>query len=288
MIKIVIGFATALNLASAGPSLAASPPLPAIAAKLFAQQDLKGAIYSEDVRTGKKLADFDTGGGALDLPLSPIKLLLVASYFEHEQELPANVRPDIQLIIAKGSDDAGRKLALDLRGALGSAKVLRDLARFGFPACSRARRTNCTTLTGATKDSDWADAMSIGEANFRITTGGLSRFLRLAALAMQSPKGAALSHQSALRLRRAMLETVEMGTAKGSGSVLHGFGAMGGKTGSTSINGANPFDGMFAGLIFDAEGRPRYTVVTFVRRHGVGGGVAAHLSAEFAAAALKD
>lgn len=281
-------FALAATLVCCAAQSPAAPRLSTTARALFERQDLKGALYSEDIRTGKAVADFDTGGGALDVPLSPVKLLLVSSYFEHERELPPTVRPDVQLIVARGSDDAARKLARDLRSSLGSAAVLRDLARFGFPACSRLRPTNCTTLTDAAKDSDWADALSLGETQFRITTRGLSHFLRMTALALQSTRGSTLSHQSALQLREAMLETVQLGTAKGSGDILVGLGAMGGKTGSTAINGANPLDGLFAGLVFDPQGRPRFTIVTFVRRHGVGGGVAAHLSGNFAVAALKN
>jgi cell division protein FtsI/penicillin-binding protein 2 len=62
---------------------------------------------------------------------------------------------------------------------------------------------------------------------------------------------------------------------------------MGGKTGSTELGGARPFDGLFAGLIFDDLRRPRYAVVTFVRRGGFGGGAAAQISATVGAILLR-
>jgi hypothetical protein len=41
-------------------------------------------------------------------------------------------------------------------------------------------------------------------------------------------------------------------------------------------------DGWFAGLIFDSQGEARFTVATFVRHGGTGGGNAAKISAELA------
>jgi cell division protein FtsI/penicillin-binding protein 2 len=61
---------------------------------------------------------------------------------------------------------------------------------------------------------------------------------------------------------------------------------MGGKTGTGPEPGtksAGPgSDGCFAGLIFDPEGKARFTVVTFVKHGGFGGGNAARISAELA------
>ena len=42
-------------------------------------------------------------------------------------------------------------------------------------------------------------------------------------------------------------------------------------------------DGWFAGLVFDRQGKACYTVATFVRRVGLGGGNAAEISAQLAA-----
>jgi hypothetical protein len=44
----------------------------------------------------------------------------------------------------------------------------------------------------------------------------------------------------------------------------------------------NEQDGWFAGLIFDREQKARFTVATFVRHGGLGGGSAAEISANVA------
>jgi len=44
----------------------------------------------------------------------------------------------------------------------------------------------------------------------------------------------------------------------------------------------NRQDGRFAGLVFDRQGKARYTVATFVRRGGRGGRNAAEISAQLA------
>jgi cell division protein FtsI/penicillin-binding protein 2 len=43
-----------------------------------------------------------------------------------------------------------------------------------------------------------------------------------------------------------------------------------------------PYDGWFAGLVFDPEGKARFTVATYVRRGGKGGENAAIISAQLA------
>ncbi len=83
----------------------------------------------------------------------------------------------------------------------------------------------------------------------------------------------------------AMVDTVQRGTATRIASTLSGTGwAIGGKTGTGGRAGGplNQQDGWFAGLIFDNQGKARYTVATFVRRGGLGGGNAAEISAQLA------
>ena len=82
-----------------------------------------------------------------------------------------------------------------------------------------------------------------------------------------------------------MRATVERGSAKSIASVLADTGwAIGGKTGTgPGPEGPGPqSDGWFAGLAFDPKGNPRFTVVTFVKHGGYGGGNAARISAEVA------
>ena len=94
-----------------------------------------------------------------------------------------------------------------------------------------------------------------------------------------------LQERTALRLQSAMRDAVQRGTANSIARTLEGTGwQIGGKTGTGP--GPAPIgpqsDGWFAGLIFDPQGKARYTVATFVRRGGPGGGNAAKISAELA------
>ncbi|MDQ3555666.1 MAG: penicillin-binding transpeptidase domain-containing protein, partial [Gemmatimonadota bacterium] len=61
------------------------------------------------------------------------------------------------------------------------------------------------------------------------------------------------------------------GTGRAAAAQVRGVpGTLGGKTGTAQVRGA-PDDGWFAGLVFDAEGRPRYTVVVYLQGGGPGG-----------------
>lgn len=160
------------------------------------------------------------------------------------------------------------------------------------------------SLGKETSPKDWEDTLSIGEQRFVVTAFHLSRFLQavgnggvmLPAVARDAeapgstspaPKrgNRVMSETAALRLQTLMRATVERGTAKSAGPILAGTGwAMGGKTGTGPEPGSNAAgprsNGCFAGLIFDAEGKARFTVVTFVNHGGFGGGNAARISAE--------
>src|SRR5262249_51574793 len=158
---------------------------------------------------------------------------------------------------AHGDDDAGRRLALELRRRLGARMVLDDLARFGFPACSVSRPLDCTRLTPRTPDPEWAEALSIGETGFTVSAFGLARFLENIA------NDRLLPHSATLRFEAALRDTVETGSARGIRGNLGTLGAIGGKTGSGPAN-AHPYDGVFAGLAFDARGAPRFAFATYV------------------------
>jgi len=266
--------------------MAQGPDLADRARGLFDQRHLSGAVLIQDVRTGSTIASVSVGDGANGLPLSVVKLLLMTLYWEHRDDAPASLAPDVGRIIARGADDPGRRLALDLRRALGSRRLLGTLARLGFPGCTRTRIQDCTTLSAATPGPAWANSLSLGENGFRVTPHGLSRFLRIIGNGGIGPRGERVVRPSTARLlQQAMLETVRSGTASGVRERLGTRGRMGGKTG-TGPGGPRPYDGVFAGLIFDAAGTPRYTVVTYVRRGGPGGGVAAEISAELGARLL--
>jgi cell division protein FtsI/penicillin-binding protein 2 len=81
-------------------------------------------------------------------------------------------------------------------------------------------------------------------------------------------------------LQQAMRETVERGTARSVAPRLRGVDwSLGGKTGTAQVSG-RPDDGWFGGLVFDADGRPRYTVVVYLQGGGPGGGRPAAIAAE--------
>lgn len=85
--------------------------------------------------------------------------------------------------------------------------------------------------------------------------------------------------ETSRRLRRAMREAVERGTAKRVVPQLEWSDwKLAGKTG-TSKDGER-LDGWFAGLVFDARGNAAYTVVVWLRDGGYGGGRPAGIAAE--------
>ena len=88
---------------------------------------------------------------------------------------------------------------------------------------------------------------------------------------------------TALRLQSAMRDAVRRGTAKSIAKSVEGTGwQIGGKTGTGPGLISPQSDGWFAGLIFDPRGEARFTITTFVRHGGRGGGNAARISAELA------
>lgn len=166
------------------------------------------------------------------------------------------------------------------------------------------------SLNDKTNDTEWADVMSLGETRMIVTALHISRFLQaignngvmLAPTAREeqfaSPvTGSPFSRQqnknsirvvqasTALRLQFAMIDTVRRGTAKSIAQALKDSGwQIGGKTGSGKalLPRGEQVDGWFAGLIFDSQGKARFTVATFVRSGGYGGENAAKISAELA------
>ena len=230
--------------------------------------------------------------------------------------------------IVSGNDNAGRRMASDLRTTVGTDKVLQDLERYGFPPGqeNNARKPDHAfwaqlapawrerlipaaayhSLGQETAIKDWEDTLSLGEERFVVTALHLSRFLQavgnggimLAAVALAEPAKAAtqfdsngkagrvLSESAALKLQEVMRGTVNH-TAKSAKPILAATGwTMGGKTGTgpdPKSKAVGPgSDGCFAGLIFDAKGKARFTAVTFVKHGGPGGGNAARISAELA------
>ncbi|MGD0189783.1 MAG: penicillin-binding transpeptidase domain-containing protein [Rhizomicrobium sp.] len=268
----VIGvLATFGLLAAAGGANAQSP------GAFFRERQLSGAIVMQDVRTRAVVVSASAGQdvNAPVLPLSTTKLFIAASFLEHELgDL------DADSLIVHGIDNTGRKIALELRHRLGSKLQLADIARFGFARCGRPP---CVSLSSDTPDEEWADTMSVGEQRITVTLLQLSRFLR----AVGTGGDGLMSRKVAQTLQSALLDTVEKnGTAHGIlGRVGKGW-RIGGKTGS-GPGTEHPTDGIFAGLVFDSHGAARYTVVTYVRHGGPGGGAAADISADVARSIVR-
>jgi cell division protein FtsI/penicillin-binding protein 2 len=232
-------------------------------------------------------------------------------------------------MLVGGSDSAGRQMAVALRKSVGTKAVLEDFKRYGFGQRTKlprgdafwgelapAWRTRLTpsptnvSLNDATTDAEWAEALSIGETNMKMTALHISRFLQAigndgvmltpfareeqpAPSFTKSPvsrrglKNAirVMRESTALRLQSAMRDCVRRGTAESIAKALENTGwQIGGKTGSGAAllpEGAQ-IDGWFAGLIFEPQGKARFTVATFVRSGGYGGENAAKISAELA------
>lgn len=256
------------------------------------------------------------------LPLSVIKVMTAASWWEHglaertfTAEKPKPHEASVEDIIAIGSDSAGRELARELRKAVGTKGVVADFERYAFGggeiwaelAPSLAKRLKravpVLTLKDDTGDAEWTDALSIGEANLGLSPLHMSRFMqaigndgvllplsarefKTGAVRLAAAKGERLVKETtAGKLQTAMKATVTRGTATRIADALSPTGwTMGGKTGT----GPGPMplgpdsDGWFAGLVFDDKGAARFTVATYVKHGGFGGGNAAKISATVA------
>ncbi len=235
---------------------------------LIAAGRREAAVVVRDVASGRVLVDAQAGKGweAGVLPLSTMKLFIALEAFDRHRDSMIDI-PDL---VVDGDDADGRTVSLELRRGLGSAAVLADLARYGLPRCMAGKARDCTTLTAATSDGDWSQALSLGESGFRVSLAHLTGML--AAIGKR--------HDGAARaLEAAMRDCVARGTAKTiAGRIARGF-AIGGKTGSGPA-GASPTDGLFSGLVFDAKGEARYAVAAYVRKGGHGGGAAAQLAVD--------
>jgi hypothetical protein len=185
----------------------------------------------------------------------------------------------------------------------------RDSAFWGeIPRAWESRLVPPRATLSLTPDSDapvWNDVFSIGETHFGVTALHVSRFLQAvgndghllppiarpaADDAPASPPrrlpgsagGRIMTVETARRLQSALRDVVSRGTATSvAGSLAEHGWTMGGKTGSgpgTTPLGPNS-DGWFAGLVFDPQAKPRFTVACFIRRAGPGGGNAARLCA---------
>lgn len=206
-------------------------------------------------------------------------------------------------------------MALEMRERLGAEAFVEAYRRFGFtPYTDEAPRDTARDFW-ATTSRAWAARMSpppsriristetgraewaqlaIGQGPVDVTVIGMSRFLQAIGndgvmlpptleteVAGEAEEGRrVMSEETAGKLQAAMLRVVDAGTAR---SVLPRLRRLrwdlGGKTGTAQVANA-PDDGWFGGLMFDSEGRPRYSVVTYLQGGGPGGRAPAAIAAE--------
>jgi cell division protein FtsI/penicillin-binding protein 2 len=230
-------------------------------------------------------------------------------------------------MLVPSCNTAAVRMALDMRERLGAQAFEEAYRRFGFvtyadsapagtdadfwstssPAWARRMGPSPSRLrlSGKTGTAEWAQ-LAIGQGPIDVTPIAMSRFvqaigndgvmlrptLEAARASKPTEVGRVMKVETSRRLRQAMLEIVDRGTARSVAPRLAGLGGwdLGGKTGTAQIARA-PDDGWFAGLIFDPEHRPRYTVVAYLQGGGPGGGrpaaIAAGMTRFFATAARE-
>jgi|ERR1700730_800931 len=309
------------------------------ALEIMSAYQLEAVTVVQDVRTGAVVAFAASQPSEVDVatPISPLslsKLWLAASWWDNRQpdsnfnstKGTGNAQNpnrqsglSVHEILVGGNDFAGKRMAVALRKSIGTKTALEDFKRYGFgPRTSSPRdetfwdelapawktrllpASAYVALDDETKDEEWAEALSIGEIDTRVTALHVSRFLQaIGNDGVMLPPGAreeestprrensirVMRESTARRLQSAMRDCVQRGTARSIARALENTGwQIGGKTGSGTalLPNGSQIDGWFAGLIFDPERTARFTVATFVRSGGHGGENAAKISAELA------
>ena len=239
---------------------------------LLNARGLAGAVVIRDVRTGAVLVSAERGGAKARfdantpvLPLSVMKLYLAAEAWEH------STAPDARLtaLIAEGGDNDGRAVAADLRSKVSSQTLSNDLARLGLPPCGAAP---CTWLSDQASGKRWDEAFAIGEADVQTSVDDLASFLRVIGNDGVG-QNRVLSAATAHKLQAAMRAAPHMAGR------LRGSWSLGGKTGAGPAR-QHPYDGVFAGLAFDAHGVPRYAVAVYLAHGGPGAEAPADTAAD--------
>ena len=251
------------------------------ALEVMRRDHLEAVTVALEVSTGTVVVSTASDPANLDvetpvLPLSLMKVLLAASWWDRKQ--PEDAFP-IGGMIAIGRDADGRTAAVALRKAVGTEAVVADFSRYRFDWGQDLRPLD---------DADWSDVLSIGEHHVMTTAAAVARFFQgVGNGGMRCAEGAGgvcesparmLDATTAEKLMAAMRETVRRGSAQRIGHALDDLHwSIGGKTGTGGVPKA-PIEeqhGWFAGLIFDREGKARFSVATYVANGGLGAGHAA-------------
>lgn len=216
---------------------------------------------------------------------------------------------------------AAVRMSADLRDRIGADAFAAGYRRFGFHPYMGEAPKGSEDDFWSTDSPDWARRMSpppsririgeqtgpaewaqlsIGQGPVDVTPIAISRFVQ--AIGNDGvmlpptleheriddvPEGTAVMQpETARKLQNAMREVVNRGTGRSVLPLLEGRpGGLGGKTGTAQVRRA-PDDGWFAGLVFDEQGRPQYTVVVYLRGGGPGGAVPTRIAAQMVPALL--
>ena len=219
------------------------------------------------------------------------------------------------------------QMAMTMRERLGEEAFAEAYRRFGFLPYTDDPPRGFQTDFWDTRSEAWARRMSPPPARLRIGEGTgpaewgqlaigqgpidatpihVSRFLQAIGnagvmlhpaiereVAEDDREGTrVMSEETALRLMRSMRAVVDRGTARRALPILQGLSwDLGGKTGTAQVAGAAD-NGWFAGIVFDPDDRPRYSVVVFLEGGGPGGRtpteIAARMTRVLAASAPEE
>lgn len=220
-------------------------------------------------------------------------------------------------MLVESCNTAAAVMALTLRDHLGPQGMRYAFHRMGFPVSmpSAADDRRGDSTFWATASPAWREGMSPNRVVLRLPSDGddagwaslalgagvelsplhVARFLQAIGrdglmrrstverrFAMQADTGhRIMSTATAQRLRAAMRDVVQSGTARGTASLLQSARwSLIGKTGTATSRGSERVDGWFTGLLLDETQVPRYAVVVVVHGRGPGSGAAASIAAD--------
>jgi beta-lactamase regulating signal transducer with metallopeptidase domain len=205
----------------------------------------------------------------------------------------------VEMTLRLGRDGGADALRRQLAGfgfAAGAGAGERDSAFWlaSSPAAVAGLAPSPSSVALADAGPESLSRLALGLQGVRVTPLHISRFLQAvgnggvmrrptleAALARGGGGSRVMRASTAERLQAAMLQTVAEGTAAGSARAVEtGAWRLGGKTGTSAGEAGGEGDGWFAGLVFGPDGRPRYTVLTYLRGGGPGGGAPTRIAAE--------
>lgn len=207
-------------------------------------------------------------------------------------------------------------MALHMREQIGSEPFVEAYRRFGFNPYEETPSSAGARDFWLTNSDAWADRMSpapsriqisektgtdewaqlaIGQGPVDVTVLGVSRFIqgiandgvmhrpRFEFDLVDSGRGERImSLETARKLQSDMKAVVESGTGRSAGAIVANTGwILGAKTGTAQVAGRAD-NGWFAAILFSPDGKPRYTIVSFLEGGGPGGSAPAAIAGQVA------